>query len=924
VKSILLTKDLGMALARLDPYRIAPVVVTGIYCILQIVEGGDEDINRSKQYMKGIFQIVAYWTCVEEYEIGEDTNRELQKKCNELEKRVVEMYKEIIQLLVTLISYSKSKWGMCMLSLSQSVKTINTSITEQTKNALIPKTKEWEHQKMHISSLHHDLTLLRSEIAIIKEASAKSATILKWISSHQFLTEYNEVQSRTGKGSKYESSCEWLTVAKSFQEWCEPGQSSTLWLRGTIGTGKTALMSRAMRHVRKFQRNDFGVCQLATFFFRKASAATLDEECCFRSLVRQLSWDSIELKVKPLMKREYEKFQNRQASDNSLTTADCIKLLVSLLNDAEVYIMIDGIDECEESGKLLKMLKDITPDPTKESKGHLHLMLCGRNDLPIREHYLQCPIIESTSDASKKDHDIFVKTEIERLQEQLPGSRFAMSTQNFPQKFEKELKRCGQGFFRWTEIQLQYLWANSDLSDELKEELEKLSTRIPADDLVKKDGRDLNREYERLLKRAGLYPARRELTIKMLKLITCSVPPLSTEMIAHAITVSEAQSERDKVDEELVQKRLTGFVNPLGDDRGIWGSSGIALAHASVYEYLIFAEETRDDFALFAQHSQAASICFASVSHGAQSPLADAFEGHAHLSWPRHCKEAYANTLDKARLDELVKDIAKFISSNQRLPWQCVQGEEWSPAVISKIEKASSSVPVSLVPAFVGLHRAHVVELHTIEEIWHTMESPYSWWSSGRKKEWIRLDPSTPATFEYLLQIKPEKIEQADLSYLTLMLTLYRQFPHLFSAYASNSTGLACLRQVSRQLERTLMTAISQESLDTPPDSYWVVIEFLLTSGRKLWVCDEDCRDKSDCYNSLVVEAGSTIPIRTISRNDVPLATLQLLNDRLKMLQTKAVGRDRALALLKGRFPIEIWMQIFGLRFMAIRGIYHH
>jgi hypothetical protein len=74
-----------------------------------------------------------------------------------------------------------------------------------------------------------------------------------------------------------------------------------------------------------------------------------------------------------------------------------------------------------------------------------------------------------------------------------------------PETLGRHLEETWSGFFRWTEIQLQwYEQTDFTTQDDVKKDLDKLETRMTSDELRKRNGNDLNAEYDRLLRRIGL------------------------------------------------------------------------------------------------------------------------------------------------------------------------------------------------------------------------------------------------------------------------------------------------------------------------------------------------------------------------------------------------------------------------------------
>ena len=112
-KFILSTKDLGMGLARLDPHRIAPIVLGGVYCLAQCIDGATEHSLAAIEVTMDIAEIFALWDCVEERQIKTQHNQQLRVLYEKLSGAVARMYEVAITLLGALMKYFDSKWRKC-------------------------------------------------------------------------------------------------------------------------------------------------------------------------------------------------------------------------------------------------------------------------------------------------------------------------------------------------------------------------------------------------------------------------------------------------------------------------------------------------------------------------------------------------------------------------------------------------------------------------------------------------------------------------------------------------------------------------------------------------------------------------------------------------------------------------------------------
>ena len=180
-----------------------------------------------------------------------------------------------------------------------------------------------------------------------KEERNLNSKILKSISTYDIRGVFAKVLEDTGIGGLYSARCQWLVEHRNFEEWYSREEISVLWLKGTVGTGKTTLIARAIREMQRSEMITVEAKPLAIFFFQKALdslTSLLDVETCLRSVVRQLSWNREIAMIRDVVEGFYSDLQNQQSDDSTLTAGDCVKLLKDLISGVETYVMIDAID----------------------------------------------------------------------------------------------------------------------------------------------------------------------------------------------------------------------------------------------------------------------------------------------------------------------------------------------------------------------------------------------------------------------------------------------------------------------------------------------------------------------------------------------------------------------------------------------------
>lgn len=105
VRFMMSTKDLAMGLARLDPHKIAPIVLGGVYTIVQVLQNDTEEFQTAMTTTLELAGIVALWTCIEESQIQKNLNPRLDGLYQRLSGLIVNLYEGIIVLFGTMMAY---------------------------------------------------------------------------------------------------------------------------------------------------------------------------------------------------------------------------------------------------------------------------------------------------------------------------------------------------------------------------------------------------------------------------------------------------------------------------------------------------------------------------------------------------------------------------------------------------------------------------------------------------------------------------------------------------------------------------------------------------------------------------------------------------------------------------------------------------
>ena len=161
--------------------------------------------------------------------------------------------------------------------------------------------------------------------------------------------------------------------------------TSSLWLYGKPGAGKTILCSTLIEYVKSICANE-STNRYAYFYFDFSDAQKQTVSNMLRSIIAQLSVPDLPGKVDGLYKQCSNGIQRPSQED-------LIKTLVSLLTEShQTYLILDALDECSERKQLLTSLRTII----QTTSVHANVLVTSREEQDISEG-LQGIILESVS-----------------------------------------------------------------------------------------------------------------------------------------------------------------------------------------------------------------------------------------------------------------------------------------------------------------------------------------------------------------------------------------------------------------------------------------------------------------------------------------------------------------------------------------------
>ncbi|KAJ4856536.1 ankyrin repeats (3 copies) domain-containing protein [Trichoderma breve] len=449
--------------------------------------------------------------------------------------------------------------------------------------------KELKKQLDHISSPlpRIDKGVVKLLAKVEKEELEK---LMEFISKEKFGKSHAEVVER-----RIEETGNWLLANEHFRAWQDvPSSSAVLCLKGTVGTGKTFLTSKAIDYVKQTlnaSQHDEGFA----YFYCNRGTSMQDPMVVLRSFVRHL-----------VHKCEIAKREGRD-----LGYKDCKDFIMESLNlYSKTTIILDALDESDIT---THNLCTILIQMMEESRRPVKIFISTRPDRKYIKAFQDRRII--TLDASNQQDDI------ERfLDEKLYSTESFMERS---QEAQDEIKHVfatrSCGMFRWVYLQVRSL--ENHITDDA---VHNWAHKLP---------RNLTEAYDQLWDNMrGHDDFDVNLAERAIMWVLCSFEPLRSHILLEAIqyavqgsTVVRKEKQTQQQILSLCQDLLT-----IDEERGVW-----MLPHASVAEYF----ESRG-YTNWKCHVFASKVCLGVLENFWPEEIEyETFAEYVGDSWGRHVEE---------------------------------------------------------------------------------------------------------------------------------------------------------------------------------------------------------------------------------------------------------------------------------------------
>ena len=432
-------------------------------------------------------------------------------------------------------------------------------------------------------------------------------------------------------------SCEWLIRKKNFQDWRDSANTHLYWISAKPATGKTVLSGRVVNHL-KDQRHD-----LAFYFFDYRDKA----KTTINSFLMSVAWQMARLHNEVL-----EGILEACEKDDQLYKADYRTIwrklfLEGVLRNKFVkpqFWVIDALDECKQEVELVPLLLKVI------ELCSVRIFLTSRNTFLSHRQILHHGVHVTSEEVRDVDTESDIKLYLDAHMDQLPSI-----DQETRHNMVTSILKKSAGCFLWVSLILQEL-QRVHTSAEIRQVLEE----IPS---------DMDELYLRILHSMSRAPYGKELAKAILTWTVCSVRPLKTYELYHALQLDM----KDTIDS--MERSITSSCGQL---IYIDAQSQVQMVHQTARDFLLKVDSGNSEFAIDAEigHKRLVMTCLQYLN-------GDEMRGprHRRLSAVRLSKEhcpfvtyacnsffahiAYVPPTDQ----DFLMAVAKFLKSSNVLSW---------------------------------------------------------------------------------------------------------------------------------------------------------------------------------------------------------------------------------------------------------------
>lgn len=372
-------------------------------------------------------------------------------------------------------------------------------------------------------------------------------------------------------GSRVDGTAEWITFNEEYVSWVSQNRSGLLWLNGGPGMGKSvlAIFITGLLEKRVERTNN---STLAYYFCNNRDEKRNTAITVLRGLLLQL------IRQRPALCEYIQQVLKQQKTlfdSNVLVTLwDIFEKIVADPEFGNLYFVLDGLDECEESSRgylLTKLEAYVRQNANKPHQNTLKILILSRRDADIEECLQNFPTIDLQSReiqrVRREDIRKFIADKVESLatNKQYPAS--------LRQLIEEALEANSGGTFLWVALTCA--------------QLERKKGRLGVEKALKNLPPGINDIYARILRQ--IYNCSEDylsIARSILCWVVTAVRPLTLQELSVALE-SDIENETGEIKDYVALCGSFLQTNKLDDT--------VVLVHQSAKDYLLDLRQERTD-----------------------------------------------------------------------------------------------------------------------------------------------------------------------------------------------------------------------------------------------------------------------------------------------------------------------------------------
>ncbi|KAK4060872.1 uncharacterized protein Triagg1_10564 [Trichoderma aggressivum f. europaeum] len=478
-----------------------------------------------------------------------------------LKDALVDLYKGLMELLahafVRLNEGQGKQFLRALVSGEEGVKLVSALTEQERKVSMAAQgcgaVASQEHQKL-LRNLDEPMKniddTVKKLLQKVEDRTVEQA--LEYISTIPIGEHQQEKREARTPGT-----CEWLLNHSKFIEWERSSYSSTLWLQGNVGAGKSFLTSKVVDYLPTTHQQEAEYDEgFAYFYCSRSDPERRQAKYILRSYVSQLA----RIPNHPTMieRNILTLYLKAREEKRGFSILECEAALMQLINFySRTILVLDALDECEMDAReaLVRILHNLV----SKGDGTVKVFIASRKEADIEEYLGLKNLVEISTADNEEDIEKYVEKEIAKVD----GIWRSVSAE-VKEQVKKTIREQSDGMFRWAYLQ----W----------EELKKLRTNQRIRERLGKLPKSLTEAYEEI------YSENEEKDVlqRVVKWVLCARRPLTSEELLMAIRLErnlESLTISDPIDESTLESICSHLV-VLDSQLKVW-----KFPHASVAEY---------------------------------------------------------------------------------------------------------------------------------------------------------------------------------------------------------------------------------------------------------------------------------------------------------------------------------------------------